>query len=307
MTPGSASDAPRRGNRRLRRIPLFRLIDFVKRLGERIGADNLNVVAAGVAFYGLLALFPFLAALISVFGLIADPSRIRDQMQTLHGTVPPQAYEIIDAQVQQLTREEATLSISLVVSTTVALYSSTRGVKAIMGALNIVYDVGESRNIIKQNLVALGLTAGTIVSMVVALMLVVVLPLVFTAVGVEGNLAADLILAGRWLLMLAGVLFGLGVIYHIAPNRPRARFRLLSWGTVVGAALWLAASMLFSWYVTNFASYNETYGSLGAVVVLLMWFFVGAYAVLIGAEIDAEVEDGRRRRESLPPGHRHRH
>lgn len=295
MTPGSASDARPAGNRRLRRIRLFRLIDFVKRVSSRIGADNLNVVAAGVAFYGLLALFPFLAALISVFGLLADPARLREQMQALQGAVPPQAYEIIDAQVQQLMRQDATLSISLILSTTLALYSSTRGVKAIMTALNIVYNVGESRSFIRQNVVALGLTAGGILGMIAALLLVVVLPITAAALGVEGTTAATLVLAGRWLLMLAGVLLGLGAIYRLAPNRPGVRFRPFSRGTVVGAALWLAASMLFSWYVTNFASYNETYGSLGAVVVLLMWFFVGAYAVLIGAEIDAELEDGRRR------------
>lgn len=311
MPPGSATtrpaaqDAPpaahRRRRGRLDRIPLVRLWRFLLRLQKRIGQDNLNVIAAGVAFYGLLALFPFLAALVSVFGLVADPATVREQMQALEGAVPAEAYGIIDDQVEQLAARGGSLSISLIVSTAIALYSSTRGIKAIMGALNIVYAEAENRNIVKQNLVALGLTAATLLGMVMALLLIVVLPPVFSAVGLTGDGTAEVLLGGRWLLMAAGVLLALNVIYHIAPNRPRARFRLLSWGSVVAAVLWLVASMLFSWYVASFASYNETYGSLGAVVVLLMWFFVGSYAVLVGAEIDAELGARRPRRESPPP------
>lgn len=309
MPPGSATrpaaqDAPPAAHRRrgrLDRIPLVRLWRFLLRVQQRIGQDNLNVVAAGVAFYGLLALFPFLAALVSVFGLVADPATVREQMQTLEAAVPAEAYGIIDDQMEQLAARGGSLSISLIVSTAIALYSSTRGIKAIMGALNIVYAEAENRNIVKQNLVALGLTAATLLGMVVALLLIVVLPPVFSAVGLTGDGTAEVLLGGRWLLMAAGVLLALNVIYHIAPNRPRARFRLLSWGSVVAAVLWLVASMLFSWYVASFASYNETYGSLGAVVVLLMWFFVGAYAVLVGAEIDAELGARRRSAHESPP------
>lgn len=290
--PPPASPRPAPGARRRRRlhgIPLVRLWRFLRRVQQRIGRDNLNVVAAGVAFYGLLALFPFLAALISVFGLVADPASVREQLQTVQGAVPAEAYGIIDDQVRQLAERGATLSINLIVSTAIALYSSTRGVKAMMGALNIVYGAAEKRNIIKQNLVAIALTAGSIVGVVVALLLVVVLPAVFAFVGLTGGVTAELILAGRWLLMLAGLVVALNVVYAIAPNRPRSRFRALTWGSVTAAVLWVVASMVFSWYVASFASYNETYGSLGAVVILLMWFFVGAYAVLVGAEIDAEL------------------
>lgn len=295
-------DAPRRGarthhdRRHHRRTQALALWRFLRRVQKRITAHHLNVAAAGVAFYGLLALFPFMAALISVFGLVADPTTVREQLQVIQTAVPDEAYKIIDDQVQELARRGSSLSISLIVSTAIALYSSTRGIKAIMDSLNMVYAEAENRNIIKKNLVALGLTAGGILAMVSALLMIVVLPPTFAFVGLTGDATAEIILAGRWLLMLVGLLLALNILYWIAPNRPKARFRVITWGSVVAAVLWLLASMLFSWYVASFATYNETYGSLGAVVILLMWFFVGAYAVLVGAEIDAEL--GEHRRES---------
>ncbi|WP_404384690.1 YihY/virulence factor BrkB family protein [Caenispirillum salinarum] len=291
-----------------RRIPLIRAWRVAKVVYFRLGSDNLGVIAAGCAFYALLALFPFLAALISIFGLLADPAAVSQQLQMIEGTVPDQVYAILDDQVQKLSAQETSLSLGLVVSTSIALYSSTKGVKAIMRALNIVYDETEQRNIIMLNLVALGLTAGFILGMTVALLVVVVVPVVLGVLGFGEGITGVLVDAARWTVLAIGLFGALAVIYRIAPNRRPPRFRWVSWGSVVAAVLWLAASMLFSYYVSNFASYNETYGSLGAVVVLLMWFFIGAFSVLIGGEINAELERGARADTTVgaerPPGQR---
>lgn len=280
----------------------------VKAVQARTTRDNLNVVAAGCAFFALLALFPFLGALISVFGLVADPAQVSQQLEIIRGTVPDDAYGIIADQVKQVSAQDSALSFGLAVSVAIALYSSTKGTKAIMSALNIVYDETENRNIVMQNLVALGLTAGFILGMAVALLAVVVVPAVLAVLDLGQGLTGVLVDLVRWSLLAVGLFGALAVIYRVAPNRRPARFQWLTWGAVVAAVLWLAASMLFSWYVSSFGSYNETYGSLGAVVVLLMWFFIGAYAVLIGGEINAEIER-RTRRDSTtkpdrPPGRR---
>ncbi|EKV28205.1 Ribonuclease BN [Caenispirillum salinarum AK4] len=291
-----------------RRIPLVRAWHVAKVVYVRIGTDNLGVVAAGCAFYALLALFPFLAALISVYGLLSDPAAVSEQLQLIEGTVPDQVYDIVSAQVQQLSAQDASLSLGLILSTSIALYSSTKGVKAVMRGLNIVYDETEQRNIIMQNLVALGLTAGFVIGMTIALLVVVVTPVVLGLLGLGQGITGTLVDLARWSILAIGLFGALAVIYRIAPNRRPARFQWLTWGAVVAAVLWLAASMLFSFYVANFASYNETYGSLGAVVVLLMWFFIGAYAVLIGGEINAELERGTARDSTVgperPPGKR---
>lgn len=277
-----------------RQRPLVRAWHVASVVYQRTGKDNLGVVAAGCAFYALLALFPFLAALISIFGLLADPMEVRQQLEIIQGTVPDQVHDILDRQVQQLSAQETSLSVGLILSTAIALYSSTTGVKAIMQALNIVYDETEHRNVIVRNLVALGLTAGFALGITAALLVVVVVPVVLGLLGLSGGIAGSLVDLARWTILAAGLFAALAVIYRIAPNRRPIRFRWLSWGSVVAAVLWLAASMLFSYYVANFASYNETYGSLGAVVVLLVWFFIGAYAVLIGGAINAELERGPR-------------
>lgn len=219
---------------------------------------------------------------------------VRQQLEIIQGTVPDQVHDILDRQVQQLSAQETSLSVGLILSTAIALYSSTTGVKAIMQALNIVYDETEHRNVIVRNLVALGLTAGFALGITAALLVVVVVPVVLGLLGLSGGIAGSLVDLARWTILAAGLFAALAVIYRIAPNRRPIRFRWLSWGSVVAAVLWLAASMLFSYYVANFASYNETYGSLGAVVVLLVWFFIGAYAVLIGGAINAELERGPR-------------
>jgi membrane protein len=297
----SLSDHPRR-------IPLIRAWQVARVVQERTGTDNLGVIAAGCAFYAMLALFPFLAALISVYGLLADPTEVGQQLAMIESTVPAQVYEILDSQVRELAAKDGSMSVGLVLSIAIALYSSTKGVKAIMRALNIVYDETEHRNIIMQNVVALGLMAGFVVGMTVALLLVVVVPVALDLFGLEDSIAGVLVDLVRWAILAGGLFAALAVIYRIAPNRRPARFQWLTWGAVVAAVLWLAASMGFSIYVANFGSYNETYGSLGAVVVLLMWFFIGAYAVLIGGEINAEIERRARADSTVgparPPGER---
>lgn len=246
----------------------------------------------GAPFMPCWRCFPFLAALISVYGLLADPTAVAQQLHMIQGAVPDQVHGILVKQVNDLSVQDRSLSLGLIVSTSIALYSSTKGVKAVMRALNVVYDETERRNVIMLNLAALGLTAGFVVGTTVALLLVVVVPVVLGLLELGSGLTGVLADVARWAILAIGVFGALAVIYRIAPNRRPSRFQWLSWGAVVAAVLWLAASMAFSVYVENFASYNETYGSLGAVVVLLMWFFIGAYAVLIGGEINAELERG---------------
>ena len=271
-------------------IPARGWWEILKRTFSEASKDRILLVAAGVTFYGLLALVPSLAAFITLYGFIFDPAAVDRQVASLEGVLPGGAIEIIRAQASRITsQEQSTLGVALAISLGLSLWSSAAGVKGIIEALNIAYDEEEKRSFLVLSASAILMTLGAIVFMIVAIGALAVLPVVLDFIGIGGWTEA-LLRLGRWPLLAVLVMLGLAVLYRYGPSRRHAEWRWITWGSAVAAIGWLLFSVLFTWYVANFGSYNETYGSLGAVVGLLTWMWLSTVIVLLGAELNAEIE-----------------
>ena len=252
--------------------------------------DRVSLVAAGCAFYATLALFPAMSMLISIYGLLFDPVTVEPQLEVLRGLVPPSAFTLISERVHMLvSRPPGSLGWSLLLSTGITLWSSATGVKSIITALNLAYEERERRSVLRFQLTAFTITLLAIISAVIGLALLVGLPAILTNLGFASHQKLLIRLASLALLMMA-VLTGLSLLYRYGPSRERPRWQWVTPGSIAATVLWVAVSALFSLYVGQFATYDATYGSLGTVVGIMMWFFVTAYAVLLGAELNAELE-----------------
>lgn len=257
---------------------------------KRVSRDNLTLVAAGVAFYALLALFPALGVTVSLYGLIADPNQIAHQIEGFGDLLPPEALKLLTDALRSIVQAGSSKhDIALIASLLVSLRSAKAALSSIMIGLTIAYRQTDERSFVMQNAIALGLTLGGIVFAIVALAALAGIPALLSLLPMDDRLRTLLAL-GRWPVLAILVLFATAVVYRFAPYRTEPKWRWMTWGSTFAALAWLAASALFSFYVTNFSSYDATYGSLGAVVVLLLWFWVGALVLLAGAEIDAELE-----------------
>jgi membrane protein len=271
-------------------IPAKGWKDILWRTYEEFNKDRVMSVAAGVTYYALLAVFPAIAALVSIYGLFADPVTIQDHLNTLSGIMPGGALDIIREQVTRIASQGGgTLGLSFVIGLVISLWSANAGMKAVFDALNIVYDEDEKRSFIKLNLMSLTFTLGAIVFLLTAVGGIIVLPILLNFIGL-GSRAEWLLSIARWPVLLACVVLGLALLYRFGPSRDKAEWKWVTPGGVVAAVLWLAVSMLFSWYVSNFGSYNETYGSLGAVIGFMTWIWISSIVVLVGAEVNAEME-----------------
>ena len=270
-------------------IPAKGWKDIGLRTYRDIGENRIMLVSAGVTFFALLAIFPAVAALVSCYGLIADASTISDQLASLQGIVPSGALEIIGDQVKRLNEKgSATLGLSLFTGIALSVWSANGGMKHIFDALNLVYNEREQRNFFVLNLVSLGFTAGALVFLISALAAVVVLPVVFEFIGLSKD--AWWLALLRWPVLLLAVLGGLALLYRYGPSRDAPRWRWVTPGGILAALLWLAGSLLFSWYVSNFGKYNQTYGSLGAAIGFMTWIWLSTTIVLLGAQVNAEIE-----------------
>jgi membrane protein len=264
--------------------------DILWRTYEEFGKDRVMSVAAGVTYYALLAVFPAIAALVSIYGLFADPATIQDHLNALSGVLPGGALDIIREQVTRIASQGGgALGFGFIFGLVLSLWSANAGMKAVFDALNIVYDEEEKRSFIKLNLMSLTFTLGAILFILVAIGGIIVLPILLDFIGL-GSGTEWLLAIARWPVLLIGVVFGLSLIYRYGPSRDKAQWRWVTSGGIVAAVLWIAVSMLFSWYVANFGSYNETYGSLGAVIGFMTWIWLSTTVVLLGAEVNAEVE-----------------
>jgi len=252
--------------------------------------DNVSMLAAGVAFFGFLALFPALIALVTLVGVIADPAQITQQVESFTAGLPPTSRQLISDQLNAITQSSGgALTIGLLVSLLAALWSASSGTSNLMAAVNIAYEEKETRGFVKLRGIALLLTLGTVVFLVLTLGLIAVVPVVLQVVplGPLGTVLAQVL---RWALLLALIIVGLAVLYRVAPDRNPPKFRWVSVGSVLAALLWLLGSVGFSLYINYFGNYNKTYGALAGVIVLLLWFFLTSYIVLLGAEINAQSE-----------------
>ncbi len=295
--PAARDERKRRGREATRPtgVPLRGWKEILLRVKDEVGQDHISVVAGGVAFYAFLAIFPAIGAAAMIWGAVADPAVVQSQLEAWRGVVPPAVYEILSEQLTEVSAGAGSaLTFGAAFSLLLAVWSSTKGVKALMAAMNIAYEEPEERGIVRQNLLALGLTLGAILLALVAIAAVAVLPplLALVDLGLVTELAIG---ALRWLGLLVMMMVGLAVLYRYGPSRRGARLRWITPGAVLATLLWLAASYGFSLYVENFASYNETFGALGAVVILLMWFWLSGYVICLGAELNCELERQTRR------------
>jgi membrane protein len=270
-------------------IPAKGWKDIALRTYHDIGENRLSLIAAGVTFFTLLAIFPAVAALVSCYGLVADASTINDQLASLQGLLPQGAIEIVGDQVKRLNENgNTTLGLSLLISVALSVWSANGGVKHVFDALNLVYNEREKRNFLVLNLVSLAFTAGALLFLVLALAAIVVLPVMLAYVGLGTN--AWWLTWLRWPALLLAVLLGLALLYRYGPSRDAPRWRWVTPGGALAAVLWLVASALFSWYVAHFGSYNKTYGSLGAAIGFMTWIWLSTMIVLAGAQVNAEME-----------------
>jgi len=271
-------------------IPLRGWKDIIIRAWREVSNNNIFLIAGGVTYALLLALFPALAALSSLYGLLFDPNQVERQVQSLSSILPAQTAEMIGTQLHSLVEASSkSLGISAMVALGFALWSASRGMSGLISAFNIAYEQKETRSFLRFNAIALGLTVGGLLGGTIIIALVGVLPAAIQFVGL-GVITKWLILIVQWPILLAVVLFSLAVLYRFAPNRATAQWRWVSAGAVIATLLWLLGSIAFSVYVANFNSYDKTYGSLGGVIIMLTWLYLSSFIALLGAVINAQAE-----------------
>jgi membrane protein len=280
----------------------------LRRVGDEAISDQVGAAAASCGFYALLALFPSISVLISLYGLVADPTTVEARLVPLRGVLPATTYELIAGRVHDLaTGDGAKLGWGLLLGLPLALWSAMAATKAVLAALNVAYEEREKRSFLTYNLEALLFTLAGILGVALALTVIVAVPVALRFAWL-GPLADLAVRAVSFVLLLGFVVLALALLYRFGPSREDARWRWITPGAVLAATLWLLASLLFSFYVSNFGSYDTTYGSLGAVAVALLWFWLSAYAVILGAELNAELELQTRRDTTpgpeRPMGHR---
>ncbi len=271
-------------------IPRSGWVQVVKRAWKEAKADQVPLLAAGVAFYSFMALFPTLIASVLIYGLVRDPEDVRRQIQDLSDTLPSDAASLLTTQLEALTSTSSgTLGVGLLISIALALWSASGGVGNLMTAINVAYDEEETRGFVKRKALAVGLTLAAILFVGATVTLVAVAP------ALLDNLVDSAPLRWafeglRWIGLLAAMAIALAVLYKVGPDRDAPKVRWVSVGSMVATVVWLVASLGFSLYVDNFGSYNKTYGAMAGVVVLLLWLWLTMYVVLLGAEINAEAE-----------------
>jgi membrane protein len=271
-------------------VPAAGWKDVLMRTKEETKADNVGLLAAGVAFYLLLAIVPALVALVSLYGLLADPQDVAEQISDALSAAPTEVRDLVQSQLEGITEGSSRgVGIGVVVGTVVALWSASSGMLHLMKAINLAYDEQETRGFLRLRAISLALTLGAIAFMVFAVGLVALLPAVLggSDLGTAARVVLNIL---RWPVLAGGLLVGLAVLYRYGPDRDAPRWSWASAGAIVATVLWIAASAAFSLYTANFAKYNETYGSLGAVVVMMLWLFLTAFVVMVGAELNAELE-----------------
>lgn len=271
--------------------------DVARGVWREQSRDNLSIVAAGVAYYALFSIFPALAALVAVYGLVVEPEQARQQIESVAAMAPEGAQSIIEDQVAQVAQGGGGLGWGAFFGVLVALWGASRATKSLMTSLDVVYDTPEKRGFVGFTATALVFTLGAVILFILALGLVAVMPALLGFVGL-GDTARTLASLARWPVLALVAVAGFAALYRWGPCHRPVDWRRTLPGAILATALWLVASIAFSVYVSNFGSYNETYGSLGAVIILLTWFYISAYLILLGGELNSELE---RRRGELPP------
>ena len=271
-------------------IPWAGWKQILKRAWAENKADNMPIIAGGVAFFGFLSAFPALIATISIYGLVSSPADVTRQIESLSAQLPEDAQNLLETQLNSIASNSGgALSFGLVVSILAALWSASGGVGNLITAINIAYDEVDARGAVKSKLMSLGMTLAAIVFVLITFTLVAVVPSVLEALplGVVGTVLAQVV---RWGLLLGVFTGSLAVLYRIAPDRDNPKLRWVSLGSVIVTVIWVVVSVGFSIYVDNFGSYDKTYGAIAGVIVLMLWLYLTCFLVLLGAEINSEAE-----------------
>jgi membrane protein len=259
---------------------------------KAIVSDKVSIVAAGCAFYATLALFPAISMLVFLYGLLFDPVTVEPQLSHLRQILPPPVYMLIDERVHELvTQRHGSLTTGLALSTLITLWSSATGTKSLLAGLNVAHGLPEKRGFLRFQLVSFGMTLCTILAIALAIAILVFLPAALSLIGLSAYQGTLILMAS--LAMLVGVIFVmLMVLFRYGPSRRPHRLLAVVPGAVLSTVLWIVASTLFSLYVGRLASYDRIYGPLAAAVGVMMWLWVSVYVILLGAELNAELEEG---------------
>ena len=289
-TRSAASAVPGAEAERPQQIPAKGWWQVSRRAWAEAKTDQVPLLAAGVAFFAFLSLFPAMIAAVMVYGLVADRQTVAQQTDQLTAALPADAAGLINTQMKAIiATPQQSLGIGLVIALVLALWSASGGVGNVITAINVAYDEEETRGFVKRKGLALGLTLGAILFAAVAIFLIAVTPVLLDQLIPRG-FARVLLEAVRWVGLLIAVMVALALMYRLAPDRDAPRLAWVSTGAVISTVIWLIASLGFSLYVDNFGSYGKTYGALAGVVVLMLWLWITAFVVLLGAEINGEAE-----------------
>ena len=271
-------------------IPWPGWVQILRRVFHEVQRDQLPLLAAGVAFYSFLALFPAAVAAVMLYGLFADPGSVKSQVEQLTTVLPDSTHRVVSHQVQVIISDSPhSLSVGLVIALVLAVWTASSGTGHLMMALNLAYDEEDARGFVERKAIALLLTIGGVVLVVLVIGLLTAAPRVLHALIPPGGVFL-LLQAVRWLLLLVLTCGGIALLYVIAPNRTAPRLRWVSVGAVLATVVWAAATFAFTFYVSNFGRYSKTYGGVASVAVLMLWLWITNFIILLGAEVNAEAE-----------------
>ena len=269
-------------------IPPRGWLDIAKRTAKEVKADQVPLLSAGVAFYTLLALFPAAIAIVSIYGLVADPNTVRDQIEKLTEMLSPSTADLVGEQIKQVTGAAGgALGLATVLGILTALWSASSGMKALITGVNLAYDETETRKFVKLRGLALLMTLGAMALLAIAGATIVGFPPIADNLPVVLQWVLAIL---RFVVLAALLIFGLAALYRYAPDRDQPRWTWVSWGSAIATLLWVLASIGFSIYANSFGNYNKTYGALAGIIILMFWLFLTAYVVLLGAELNTEME-----------------
>ena len=279
---GRRADAPHE-------IPKAGWRDILLRVKKEIANDRVGFVSAGVAFYILLGLIPTLVAVISIYGFFADPADVESQLSRLTGILPSEAMDLLKGELKRVAEQDTAAGFGALIGIALALWGGSQAMRALIIAMNVAYDEEDGRGFLKQKILGLALTLAAALFAVVVVILLVALPMLLGLVGLE-SATETVINVLRWPAMFALAMVWFAFLYRYAPYRENAKWRWVTWGAFIATLLWMVGSALFSVYVANFGNYSKSYGSLGAIILLLLWFYLSAFALILGAEINSEME-----------------
>ena len=282
-------------------VPAVGWWDILLRSIRDFSEDRLFYVSGGVAFFILLAFVPGLTAFVSLYGLLSDPATVQQHLLLLEGLLPADAFSLVSGEVERIAEQgTVTLGLASILSVLVALWSANAGMKALLDGLNVAYAETEKRGFLSLTLVSFMLTVGMFAFLALVAAAIALVPLVLGAIAL-GGFSEGLLTALRWPILFLVVGVALSVLFRYGPSRRMPKWRWVTPGSLAAAAIWLAASGLFSWYLANFADYNATYGSLGAAIGFMMWLWITATVILAGAKLDAELEHQTARDTTVGP------